>query len=189
MRLSSNRVRRFLCCLLYLHSSISFSQTIYTWTDDKGILHFSDNPLHAHAIAIELPNAQQPAPLPQVLPSPANALTAPTLEDQNAPAPLKLTIVSPQHNQALRSNAGFISIHGELSRKLKIGEQLQLLMNGSRYGAPQHQPLWQLKNINRGSHSFTIQSFRDGKLIASSSTITVHLQRAKVKTAVPSAES
>jgi hypothetical protein len=190
MHLSFNRLRYFLCCLLCFHSSANIGQTVYTWVDDKGHRHFSDHSIHSNATAIELPNTKQSAPPPQVLPSPKTKdLTTQPPEDQDTPTPLEITIISPQHDQTLRSNAGFISIQGELSRKLRIGEQLQLMMNGNRYGAPQQQALWQLKNVDRGSHSFTIQSFRDGKLIASSSPITVHLQRAKVKTAVPPPES
>ncbi|EEY45134.1 hypothetical protein VMA_003213 [Vibrio mimicus VM223] len=55
------------------------------------------------------------------------------------------------------------------------------MMDGRPYGAPTNQPVWELKNIDRGTHTFTIQAIENGKLIASSSIITVHLHRATVK--------
>lgn len=90
-------------------------------------------------------------------------------------------MISPQHDDTVRSNSGTISIRSELNRKLSIGEQLQLLMDGRPYGAPTNQPNWELKNIDRGTHTFTIQAIENGKIIASSSIITVHLHRATVK--------
>lgn len=183
MRLSFNTLACLCLSTACIYIPISHSQTIYTWTDTKGNLHFSDVPLDQHSKAIELPDLQQPAPPPQVIPSKEKPKTEKKTNkgDQDPVIALELVITSPQHDQTLRSNAGFISIQGELTRKLKIGEQLQLIMNGSKYGAPKNKPQWLLKNIDRGSHSFTIQAFRDGKLIASSSSITVHLQRARVK--------
>jgi len=59
-------------------------------------------------------------------------------------------------------------------------EQLQLIMDGKTLGAPSTKTVWQLENIDRGTHSFSIQAVGSGKVIASSSLITVHLHRASV---------
>ena len=90
-------------------------------------------------------------------------------------------MLTPIHDQTIRSNRGFLSIQIELNRKLGIGEQLQLMLDGRRYGAPQTQPNWQLKDIDRGTHTIAIQAHRSGKLIASTSPVTVYLHRATIK--------
>lgn len=171
------QVTSILGVIALLFSALSNSQTIYTWTDQDGILHFDEAPKHNQAQAIELPNLEQPAP-PQLEPSqqaavqPLQAVT---------PKPLSITITAPNNDEALRSNNGAITVQAVLSRKLIAGEQLQLTLNGAKYAAPTTTPSWQLKNIDRGSHSLVIQVVKDGKLIASSQAITVHLQRSTVK--------
>lgn len=121
-------------------------------------------------------------------PKPAEPLpTATSTQDTSksnkldTPPPLALTLITPQHDQTLRSNRGLIAIEIELNRKLGIGEQLQLMLDGRRYGAPQTTPTWALKNIDRGTHTIAIQAHRSGKLIASTTPVTVFLHRATIK--------
>ena len=173
-------------------SGIVSAQTVYTWEDENGILHFSDTPGSAKAKALDLPDVQALAPAPKfdnttpVDPQTTQSKSA-ELPDvapkpqPDTPPPLKLTLLSPQHDQTLRSNRGLIAIEVELNRKLGIGEQLQLMLDGRRYGAPQTTATWALKNIDRGAHTIAIQAHRSGKLIASTSPVTVFLHRATIK--------
>ncbi len=78
-------------------------------------------------------------------------------------------MLTPQHNETIRSNRGIINIQLETNRKLGIGEQLQLLLDGKPYGAPQSHMTWQLNNIDRGTHTLAVHAKRSGKLIASTS--------------------
>ncbi|MEZ9974456.1 nitrogen regulation protein NR, partial [Vibrio lentus] len=68
--------------------------------------------------------------------------------EREVPTQLALTMLTPVHDQTIRSNRGLIPIQIELNRKLGIGEQLQLILDGRRYGAPQTQPIWELKGID-----------------------------------------
>ncbi|WP_047045901.1 DUF4124 domain-containing protein [Vibrio mexicanus] len=161
------------------------AQDVYTWVDEKGVLHFSETPQSAKAKLIQMPDNHANAPAPKFdKPQPkAEPKTAESKlpEPQKGDLPLTIDITSPRDDEALRSNAGFINITAKLNRDLQVGERLQLIMNNQRFDAPKNEPNWQLKNVDRGTHTFSIQSFRDGKLIASSNTITVHLQRASRK--------
>ncbi|MEF3021955.1 DUF4124 domain-containing protein [Vibrio mimicus] len=176
------------------------AQNAYTWVDEKGVIHFSDSPQSDKAKSIHLPDFEAQAPAPSfdsTQPIEKEAVDtalaeAAAIEEEKtetaAPPttpqklePLKITLVYPRHDDTVRSNSGTIIIRSELNRKLAIGEQLQLMMDGRPYGAPTNQPVWELKNIDRGTHTFTIQAIENGKLIASSSIITVHLHRATVK--------
>lgn len=176
------------------------AQNAYTWVDEKGVIHFSDSPQSDKAKSIHLPDFEAQAPAPSfdstqpiekeaVDTALAEAAAIEEEKTETAAPPttpqkleqLKITLVSPKHDDTVRSNSGTIIIRSELNRKLAIGEQLQLMMDGRPYGAPTNQPVWELKNIERGTHTFTIQAIENGKLIASSSIITVHLHRATVK--------
>ncbi|RTZ14576.1 DUF4124 domain-containing protein [Vibrio aquaticus] len=181
------QVLNFAFLLAVLFSSAAQSQTVYTWVDENGTLHFNDVPNNKKAKAIDLPNFEQPALAPQFAPAlPVEPQDTATPKPAEKPSPLEITITSPQDDQAIRSNDGTLMIQAELNRKLAIGEQLQLTVDNKRYGAPKASPQWQLKNLDRGTHSFVIQAFRDGKLIASSLPITVHLQRISVSKIKPS---
>ncbi|MFI3273953.1 DUF4124 domain-containing protein [Vibrio sp.] len=168
------------------------AQTVYTWVDEDGVLHFSDTPTDQSAKSLRLPDVQASAPAPKFeasIPVDAAASTATPAQAQpqtetkqrEAPTQLTLTMLTPIHDQTIRSNRGLIPIQIELNRKLGIGEQLQLMLDGRSYGAPQTQPNWELKGIDRGTHTIAIQAHRSGKLIASTSPVTVYLHRATLK--------
>lgn len=188
-----------LLSLSFVSLPLCHAQTVYTWVDDEGVRHFSDSPGHERASALTLPEVDSPPPQPEFdaaepVPSTdhsnaqadARSQEATSAPSEHAASPLQVTIISPSDDQAVRSNSGRLTIQGEANRKLAIGEQFQLLMNGQPFDAPTHRPNWSLTNVDRGSHSFIIQAFRDGKLIASSNPITVHLQRVSTA-AAPSA--
>ncbi|CDT38463.1 conserved hypothetical protein [Vibrio coralliirubri] len=167
------------------------AQTVYTWVDEDGVLHFSDNPSAQDAEALRLPDVQASAPAPKFEAStPVDAAASSTAKttqaearatEREVPTQLAFTMLTPVHDQTIRNNRGLIPIQIELNRKLGIGEQLQLMLDGRRYGAPQTQPIWELKGIDRGTHTIAIQAHRSGKLIASTSPVTVYLHRATLK--------
>ncbi|MGP8308077.1 DUF4124 domain-containing protein [Vibrio sp. YIC-376] len=170
------------------------AQVAYTWVDKNGVVHFSDTP-NQGAKTIDLPNLETVAPAPKVESTESLTHQANKLEEteelpqaqSEKPQPLQLTLLSPKHGDTLRSNRGLIDVQLEMNRKLGIGEQLQLLLDGNPYGAPQNHSTWQLNNIDRGTHTLSVHAKRSGKLIASTSPITVHLHRASVKPTVKGA--
>ncbi|EEX95141.1 hypothetical protein VIOR3934_06859 [Vibrio orientalis CIP 102891 = ATCC 33934] len=172
------------CCGIaaLLFSALASSQTIYTWIDQDGALHLDDAPNHSQAQAIKFPDVELPTAPPQLEPSQQIAAQQPQTQAVTTKTlAITITITSPSHDEALRSNNGAITVQAELNRQLMAGERLQLTLDGEAYGTPTTTPNWQLKNIDRGSHSLVIQVVRDGKLIASSQPITMHLQRSTVK--------
>ncbi|OEF29499.1 hypothetical protein A1QC_04070 [Vibrio rumoiensis 1S-45] len=174
---------------------------IYKWTDSKGILHFSDTPPPEQVKneeRLKLPDIKAPAPAPQYgssstidkpIDTPDTTLSAamtalPAIPENMEPTETKkisLNITNLTENQTIRSNRGIIAVQVALNRKLGIGEHLQLMLDTQPYGAPQTTLLWELENINRGAHTFSVNVVESGKVIASSNPITVHLHRTTVK--------
>ncbi|MGI9946556.1 DUF4124 domain-containing protein [Vibrio hyugaensis] len=178
-----------------LIASTACAQVAYTWVDKDGVIHFSDTP-NQGAKAISLPNLESSAPAPKVQHTeslapqakmPKETAEAPKTKAEK-PQPLSLSMLTPQHDETIRSNNGLINIQLEANRKLGIGEQLQLILDGKPYGAPQSRLTWQLSNIDRGTHTLAVQAKRSGKLIASTSPITVHLHRASIKPIIKGAK-
>ena len=183
----------------------------YKWTDKKGVTHFSDNPppdQMDNKEIILLPDIEAPAPEPQYSDSTQMDTKAITLVASSAQSTISsantsnntkantkdsssnlaltkdkiaLQIINLQDDQTIRSNRGLITVQVELNQKLAIGQSLQLMMDMKPYGAPQTPSLWELKRIDRGSHTFSVNVVESGKIIASSNTITVHLHRTTVK--------
>ncbi len=177
-----------LCSVLAV--PLASAQVAYTWVDENGVTHFSDTP-NQGAKSIALPNMEAAAPAPKVESTESLTPQASTNEPEEVavtqnekPQPLQLTIRAPQHGETIRSNRGLISVQIELNRQLGLGEQLQLLLDGNPFGAPQNSATWQLNNIDRGTHTLSVHAKRSGKLIASTSPITVHLHRASIKPSV-----
>ncbi|MGO3797646.1 MAG: DUF4124 domain-containing protein [Vibrio casei] len=122
--------------------------------------------------ASQMADSSTPADLPNAEPQ----IAKPTV-----PKKITVTINNLVEDQTIRSNRGLMTIQAVINRHLDIGEQLQLLLDTQPYGAPQTKPLWELKNVNRGTHTFSINIVENGKVIASSHPITVHLHRTTVK--------
>lgn len=183
--------------MLFIWSITSHAQEVYTWEDENNVIHFNDNALSTKSQTITLPDYQAEPPAPEIesiapntTPSEtpnkskvkANDNIAKHVKPQSTkPELLTLSLNAPQHEETIRSTRGIIPISAQVNRKLGIGEQLQLMLDGKRYGAPQTQSTWVLKNIDRGTHTISIQAVRSGKLIASTSSITVYLHRATAK--------
>ncbi len=176
--------------MMVVPTQMLYAQDVYTWEDENGVVHFGEAPSGGGAKRITLTDHTADAPKPEYHSSqPVDQPRAKTAKKAE-PKPekkekkktkLAIRLLSPQHDASIRSNSGLITVQGELNRKLGIDENLQLMMDGSPYGAPTNKPLWSLKNIDRGTHTFSIQAFKGGKLIASSSIATVHLHRARNK--------
>ncbi len=178
-----------LIILSLMTAPFATSQTIYSWIDSNGVRHLSDTPPGNSAKQTEFYDLSDTTSPPDpvftsVKPPLGNKTTTnvkSTSQEPQPPIPLSLSISNLEHDQVLRNNRGIVNIQVTKNRKLKIGEQFQLIFDGKPYDAPQTKTLWQLTNIDRGTHVLSVQAFRDGKVIASTSPMTVHLHRARVK--------
>ncbi|KHT61773.1 hypothetical protein RJ45_20890 [Photobacterium gaetbulicola] len=159
------------------HPSTTSASQIYTWQDEAGTLHFSDQPHPgASALHIKPPEVSSP-PQPDIIDAEINAEHQPS--DAIQPAPT-ITLATPAHQQTLRDNQGNITVTAVASRKLNQGHSAQLRLDGEVYGRPQAQLTWPLTNIDRGSHTLQVDLLKHGKVIASSEEITVFLHRARI---------
>ncbi|KOE77991.1 hypothetical protein ACS86_19395 [Vibrio alginolyticus] len=186
-----NLIRSIIITLSVFIAALSNAQNVYTWVDGNNIRHFSDEPIsddaqlnyRAEKIVIADAHIVATTPTFEALEPAEQPQLDNTMQDKYSPvlAPLTITIISPTNNENIHNSAGQITIQVELNRRLSAVEQLQLLLNEKPYSTPTNQTRWVLKNIDRGSHRFLIQSVVNGKVIASSSIVTVHLHRATVK--------
>lgn len=172
---------------------------IYKWVGPNGQIIYSDEP-RPGAKEIEIA-PDPPPPLPEVIaappvldaaplaPLPPGDVTAPLQTDTPAPLtvpkpPLagysQLLIVSPANNQAVRENNGDVGVELALQPDLDIdaGHRITLILDGRQLPVAQISPLFNLANVDRGSH--TLQALiinGQGTVLARSDQIIFHLQR------------
>ena len=168
---------RFLCIACLIFSMSISAKNIYSWTDRNGVTHFSDILPQTNAKIHSLPTVSSLSPQQSVNLTPK--MQKHDYRSKKTPK-LSIKIISPTNGETIRDNNGAIEVKTQLNRPLLSSEHLQLFMDNKPIGAPSTKKVWLLENIDRGTHRFLIQLVVSGKVIASSSLVTVYLHRASV---------
>lgn len=153
---------------------------VFTWTDSQGVVHFSDSP-HPGAEKLTIPDTQTfspPTSTPKNQIVPRNQSDSEEKEVQYT----KIVITQPLNQSTIRNNQGYVAVALEIDPpKLGNGDKLQMIFDGSPLGAPQTSSNFELKGIDRGSHTIAVQIVNeDGKEILTSDSITIFMQRPRV---------
>ncbi|KJF98017.1 DUF4124 domain-containing protein [Photobacterium leiognathi] len=174
-----------LITLIWTAASSAQASTIYSWTDENGVVHFTDQPQTPDATAYPLSVTEVSGNIEQTADTIAAQTTDVAMVEEPAKTITTVSLVSPMHEQTIRNNEGIINIHAVTNSKLNNQTQAQLVLDGIVKGDPQTELTWTLDNVDRGSHQLQIQLVKGGKVIASSDSITVYLHRATVKANKP----
>ena len=90
----------------------------------------------------------------------------------------RAAIVFPANDSALRSNAGNLTVRGQIHPGLQGGHRVELLLDGVAWGEPRRTPEFALQNIDRGTHRLQIRIVDgEGKAVFAGAVSTVHLLR------------
>ncbi|WP_318467275.1 DUF4124 domain-containing protein [Photobacterium leiognathi] len=174
-----------LMTLIWTAASSAQASTIYSWTDENGVVHFTDQPQTPDATAYPLSVTEVSGNIEQTADTIATQAADVAVVEEPAKTITTVSLVSPMHEQTIRNNEGIINIHAVTNSKLNNQTQAQLVLDGVVKGDPQTELTWTLDNVDRGSHQLQIQLVKGGKVIASSDSITVYLHRATVKANKP----
>jgi hypothetical protein len=170
----------FVSTLLYLFSSLTIAETkIYRWIDENGKIHFSDT---------AVPGTEQ-LDMKEINLVPVNTQQSDSIakelsldEEEQEVIEYHATITSPEDDTALRSNEGTINIHVAIEPEKDNSHTLQLYLDGIKLGSPQISPAIRAQNIDRGTHQVQVELLdENGKGLAKTQVVTVHLQRASIK--------
>lgn len=170
---------RTLACLLVVLLSLPVAAEVYKWVDEKGVIHYTDQPPSKNA---------KPAKLPVLQTYEAGAL--PALEQVAAPdkeaaepAPWEVKILSPSPEQTFRGEAqGQVPVAVAVSPGLLDGQQLVYYLNGAVQGSPNPSTSYTLSGLERGAHTVAVGLVNAaGQELARSATVTVHMKPPIVK--------
>lgn len=158
---------------------------IYKWTDENGIVHFSDTP-HPGAVPVDLPTQDIPA---GQSPDGGNVSSGVNKEPPNSDAEQEknargytlLGISEPKNEATIRNNQGYIPVIIEINPELKQGDLLQIIFDAEPLGKPQASMIFALNNVKRGSHTIAVEALdADGNVLNTSDEITIYMQRPRV---------
>ncbi|PTQ71179.1 DUF4124 domain-containing protein [Pseudomonas sp. GV071] len=165
-------MRLIVTCLLAA-LTLPASAEIYKYTDANGNTVFTNQPpLGTNAEAVSLPPVNTvKSPPPPTMPGNGQGNAAATQVYE------VLEIANLPDAEALRSNDGNLTIDVRIEPQLRIGDSLQLLLDGQPYGGLTNSQQFPLSNIERGEHSVSVQAFSGDRLIQQSPTVTFAIQR------------
>ncbi|TWC41489.1 penicillin-binding protein [Pseudomonas sp. SJZ079] len=138
--------------LLYLVLlSLPAAAQVYTYLDAEGNRVFTDQPRQGNAERIELAPSNGMASLPAATPP------APTAATAQVPAYQVLRILIPEPDATIRDSAGNLIVSASSEPALHDGHSYRLLLDGQSIGATGRSPVFELNNIDRGTHQLAVE--------------------------------
>ncbi|MCW3172074.1 DUF4124 domain-containing protein [Shewanella subflava] len=163
---------RLIILLSLLSISFCSSAAVYRWVDENGKVHYSDEPQPNAELVEVKQNTQNTIELREA------KITSP-IEPDDAVAQTTITIISPTHEETIRSNEGKFDVTVSVAPKLLRGMFLALFIDGEIKAQPQTSTTFNLEGIYRGEHAIVVKALdQNGKVLASSSPRTIYLHQA-----------
>jgi hypothetical protein len=167
-------MRPTLLCLSLLLPLVGQAAEIYKYIDANGKTVFTSQPPDGRtAQPVQLPPTNTVKMEAPGNPPPPASTAAPS---QPAYATLQIGNLPP--GNAIRANDGNFSVSADIQPGLQPGHQLQLIVDGTPYGAPTTDPVFQLTNMDRGGHSLSLAVVAGDQLVQQSPPVTVYVLRA-----------
>ena len=162
--------------LLGLLVAVTAIADTWTWTDDEGVVHYSDRPHPgAERITIDEPNTSQS-------PSQRRNTAEPDAASEEAPrsvAYASFEVASPRAEETLWNIGGVLNVSLALSPPLQPGHQVRVYFDGT----PQmvSGTSFQLQEVWRGEHNLQAEVVdATGKLMIRSKPIRFYVQQSTV---------
>jgi hypothetical protein len=147
----------------------------YTWTDEDGVVHYSDRPQPgAQVVDLGQSRATRPSPRPAAQSTDADETTVPSVGYQS------IEFASPAAEQTLWNIEGTLNVTVALTPGLRPGHQVRIYFDGTPQvvsGAS-----FQLEEVYRGVHNLQAEVIDEtGKLIIRSRPSRFYVQQNTVR--------
>ncbi|MCP4995805.1 MAG: DUF4124 domain-containing protein [Gammaproteobacteria bacterium] len=166
-----------LLVLLLLFFSTALPAEIYKWVDERGEVHFTDEPRKG-AEAVEL----KPATIFHSAPVNPPAEIEVTGEPEQVPIKPSydnITIMQPMNDQAVRSNGqGNLDVVVASTPDLNKGDNYRVSLDGILLEQDYTSNVISLNNLVRGTHTLSVDIVDgSGKTLLSSAEVSFHMLR------------
>jgi len=151
------------------------SAQVFTYVDPQGNRVFTDQPKPGNATHVPLVKNNRMA----ANPTSAAPLSAEDSPEVKAPFHYDLVrILVPEPDATIRSNAGEIIVSVTSEPGLQRGHRYRLLLDGQPTAEPGLSPVFPLSNIDRGSHTLSVEILDEqGRIVERTASQPFHMQR------------
>lgn len=167
-------------CLLPL----AVAAEVYKYTDEKGVVHYSDKPPGKGAKPANLPPLHTYSPL-ATTPKPESTTASPAA----AGGDFSLRVIAPEPDQTYRDPLGTVGISVAVTPEIPGGHGLIYFVDGAPVsGDPVTATSFTASGVERGQHTVEVSLVDgDGQEVARSAPVTIHLKQpiAKPRPAPP----
>lgn len=168
-------MRTALYVLLALAAPAFAGQTVYKWVDEKGVTHFSDQPVDgAEKVELSSGSNRSPEAAPSYsAPTRLNSMT------QKGPVYGRFVIERPQQDESIVNTGGAVRVSLASSPALSSGHVVALYLDGTRVAdfgptAMSHD----FSNMPRGTHTVkAVVSTTQGKVLQETPPVTFHVRQ------------
>jgi hypothetical protein len=159
-----------------LASTSSFAATVWKWVDQKGVTHYSDQPV-AGAIQVDLSVQtydSSEATIPAPSRRPKQRPTQSSADDYQ-----DITITSPMNEQTFTGTGGEVSVAVIVEPLVQSSDSVRLELDGLTVSEPNSKNTsFALKDVARGAHSLTASVVgRNGQVLKQSAPVTFLVQQ------------
>ena len=161
--------------LIFLLLPLIVHANIYKWVDEKGTVHFSDQP-NPDAEVVILPETQTYKPIPEVNPElPEVAPPKKTFSYES------VLITQPKNKETINNNQGLVVVSAKLTPALQEGHRLNLLLDGEPLGEPKATTVFSIQGIYRGEHRLIMQVLdSQQQVVSQSEEVIFTMQRPRI---------
>ncbi|HZR36310.1 MAG TPA: DUF4124 domain-containing protein [Nevskia sp.] len=162
-----------LACL----SSAAVAGDVYRWTDDKGVVHYSDKPQAPSDKPAELPHLQTYSHSASPPPSAPLADTAPAPKAEGGGGGGgSFSIASPAQDETIRDAEGKFTV--TVSGSLQPGEGVIYYLDGTAENKePTPSTAFLYARVDRGEHSVSAALIgADGRELERTAAVTIHVK-------------
>jgi hypothetical protein len=154
---------------------------IYQWTDDNGVVHFSDNSFPGAKVLKLTTNVMELGSFasPKSIPDLKKSLTeSPNLKLESNP----LIIRSPKQQETIRNNQGEVSVMVESNLNETKGYTMRLVLDGKPVDNLPFHNHFVLSHLDRGRHTLAAQILDNHNVVRKTSEeIMFYMQRPRIK--------
>ncbi|RAI66321.1 penicillin-binding protein [Pseudomonas fluorescens] len=151
------------------------SAEVFMYVDAQGNRAFTDQPKSSNAKRVALTKSNQMAAHP-ITAAPLIAATTP--EEQPVFHYDLLRILVPEPDATIRSNTGEVIVSATNEPGLQPGHRYRLLLDGQPTADPGLSPVFPLSNIDRGSHTLSVEILDEqGRIVERTASQPFHMQR------------
>jgi hypothetical protein len=174
--------RSILLLALTLTSIISLDcqaeKTVFKSKDDNGNTVYSDQASEtAEEIKVDAPQTFKAQP--------TSGLFKPSKAKKELETSLSYTIlriVSPEHDTAVRNNAGNITVRFEVAPPIQVNHTLQLMIDGTVKAEQKSTAPISVSNVDRGTHKIQARIIEDesGEVLQTSNSVSTTILRVSI---------